>query len=122
MKVKISIGDFVDRYSILLIKEEVGLDVQRELDEYKKASYEFESKFFNYYLDIFKKVNTILWDIETDKRSNSERYTEEYSDLSTLTLHYNDLRHYLKKLVDDFYTSDISEQKNHEKNINNRKS
>jgi hypothetical protein len=122
MKVKVSIGDFIDRYSILLIKEDVGLNVKDELNEYKTLAQDFESKFFNYYLEIFKKVNTILWDIETDKRSNSERYTEEYSDLSTLTLHYNDLRHYLKKLVDDFYTSEISEQKNHEKNIDNGKS
>jgi hypothetical protein len=120
MKVKVSIGDFIDRYSILLIKEEVGLDVKKELEEYRELSIKFKSKFFNYYLDIFKKVNKTLWDIETDKRSNIERYTEEYSDLSTLTLHYNDLRHYLKKLVDDFYTSEITEQKNHEKNINNR--
>jgi hypothetical protein len=122
MKVKVSIGDFIDRYSILLIKEDIGLNVKDELNEYKTLAQDFESKFFNYYLEIFKKVNTILWDIETDKRSNSERYTEEYSDLSTLTLHYNDLRHYLKKLVDDFYTSEISEQKNHEKNIDNGKS
>lgn len=122
MKVKVSIGDFIDRYSILLIKENIGLDVENELNEYKILANNFHPKIFNYYLDIFKKVNTILWDIETDKRSNSERYTEEYSDLSTLTLHYNDLRHYLKKLVDDFYTSEITEQKNHEKNINNGKS
>lgn len=120
MKVQVSVGDFIDRYSILLIKEELDLDVHRELLEYHEAAEAIQSKFFNYYLDMFKKVNTILWDIETDKRSNSSRYTDEYSDLSTLTLHYNDLRHYLKKLVDDFYNSDISEQKNHEKNINNR--
>jgi hypothetical protein len=120
MKVKISVGDFIDRYSILLIKEELDLDVYEELLDYKETAQEFSPKFFNYYLDIFKKVNKILWDIETDKRKNSSRYTNEYSDLSTLTLQYNDLRHYLKKLVDEFYASEISEQKNHEKNINNR--
>lgn len=120
MKIDISLGDFIDRYSILLIKQELGLDVDKEILEYQKQIKKFDTKFFNYYLELFQKINTTLWDIETDKRANSVRYTEEYSDLSTLTLHYNDLRHYLKTLVDDFYNSNISEKKNYEKNIDNR--
>jgi hypothetical protein len=110
-EVKVSIGDFVDRMSILLIKREKGLDVAAELDGYYEAAP--EDGFFSYFLAILRSINEQLWDIESRKRSGSQRHSREYSELSTLTTQLNDLRHEAKKRIDEFYESDITERKDH---------
>ena len=52
----LSIGDLADKYSILLIKEEKGLDVQEELDV-------FEPK---YRSKALLKINREMWNIENE--------------------------------------------------------
>lgn len=110
----ISVGDFIDKMSILEIKKELGLSVDNELNEYIKISSTFKQSYFNYYKEILKSINLQLWDIEKKKRTVSQRYTDDYSELSTLTCQLNDLRHETKKRIDVFYNSEIKELKKHD--------
>lgn len=112
--VPISVGDFIDRMSILEIKKEFGLNVDNELNEYIELSKNFEKIYFSYYKEIIKAINIQLWDIEKIKRTTSKRYSDDYSELSTLTCQLNDLRHETKKRIDEFFLSEISELKKHD--------
>ncbi len=116
MKIDISIGvgDFIDRLSILEIKKENGLLVDKELEIYYDIAKSLNTLAFENYKNIIKSVNLCLWHIETEKRIKSERYTTEYSDLSTLTTQLNDLRHETKKRIDLFFMSELAELKKHE--------
>jgi len=114
LTVPMSLGDFIDKMSILEIKKDAGLDVDAELNEYVVLSKNFEKIYFGYYKEIIKSINIQLWDIEKTKRTTSKRYSDEYSELSTLTCQLNDLRHETKKRIDEFYNSDIKELKTYE--------
>lgn len=114
IEIPISVGDFIDRLSILEIKKENKLNVEKELEIYYNISKKLDPQVFAYFKNIIKSINLSLWDIEYKKRQKSVRYTNEYSDLSTLTTQLNDLRHETKKRIDSFFNSDIVELKKHE--------
>ena len=109
IKVNISVSEYIDKYSILKIKEEKGLNVKAELDQYKPMLYTG----FNYYLNIMIAINSQLWDLEDIKRKSVERLTKEESDTAFLITQLNDLRHETKKRIDIFFNSDITEKKSH---------
>lgn len=109
-KVWVSYGEYLDRYTILKVKEAKGLDVKKELEEYIFENYDM----LEYWERLLTELHFILWAIEDKKRRDSERYTDEYSDLSTLTCQLNDIRHKIKKEIDVFYGSEFTEQKSHE--------
>jgi hypothetical protein len=108
-KVTVSYGEYLDRYTILKVKESKGLDVAAELKEYIFENYDM----VEYWERLLTELHFMLWDIEDKKRRDSERYTAEYSDLSTLTCQLNDIRHKVKKEIDVFYGSEFTEQKSH---------
>ena len=109
IKVNISVGEYIDKYSILKIKEEKGLNVKAELDEYKPMLYTG----FNYYLIIMIAINSQLWDLEDIKRKKLERYSKKESDIAFLITQLNDLRHETKKRIDAYFGSDFTEMKSH---------
>lgn len=108
-KVWVSYGEYLDRYTILKVKQAKGLDVKRELEEYIFEDYDM----LEYWERLLTELHFMLWAIEDKKRRDSERYTAEYSDLSTLTCQLNDIRHKIKKEIDVFYGSEFTEQKSH---------
>ena len=109
-KVTVSYGEYLDRYTILKVKESKGLDVAEELKEYDLTDFDM----VEYWERLLTELHFMLWAIEDKKRKDSERYTDEYSDLSTLTCQFNDIRHKIKKEIDKFYGSEFTEQKSHE--------
>lgn len=109
MQVDVSIGEYLDKYSILKIKEEKGLDVKNELDQYKMI---FDAG-FDYYLNVMMAINSQLWDLEDIKRFGVERYSKEESDTAFLITQLNDLRHETKKRIDAYFKSEITEKKSH---------
>ena len=112
MKINVGVGDFLDRWSILLIKESKGLDVEEELKNYvKELRPDFQD--WGYYLRVFEAINLELWELEDRKRKTVERYSREESDVAFLITQLNDLRHETKKRVDIFFNSDITEKKSH---------
>lgn len=109
----ISVGDFIDRLTILEIKAQKGLKVDLELEEYKKSFHLFEKLGFESFKSILLQINEKLWDLEDIKRTQSTRYTIEYSNISTLITQLNDLRYQVKKKADVYFESEISELKSH---------
>ena len=112
MKVEISTGDFCDRHSILDIKRGNGLEVDRELQQYEIG----KPHDINYmhYFEILKAINSQLWDLEDRKRKYVSRYSTDESDTAFLITQLNDVRARVKKSIDTFYQSDISEKKSHD--------
>jgi len=113
LSANLSVGDFLDRLSILQIKSEKGLDVATELIEYERRLSEFEERGLNSYLRIIKPINLVLWDLEDTKRTQVERYSTDYSNVSELITQLNDLRFQTKKRIDSYFKSEISEKKSH---------
>jgi hypothetical protein len=108
-KVTVSYGEYLDRYTILKVKESKGLDVAAELKEYDLTDFDM----VGYWERLLTELHFMLWSIEDEKRTSCERYTSDYSDLSTLTCQLNDIRHKIKKEIDLFYNSEFTEQKSH---------
>ena len=112
IQIKTSVGDFLDRWSILLIKELKGLDVEKELSDYtKNLKPDFQD--WGYYLRILEAINGELWELEDVKRKVVDRYSRHESDVAFLITQLNDLRHETKKRIDIFFNSDFTEKKSH---------
>jgi hypothetical protein len=110
----ISAGDFLDRLSILEIKKQNGLNVDIELDGYLVNIKEFEQVGFDAFKSILRQINEQLWVLEDIKRTGVERYSTQYSNVSTLITQLNDLRYQTKKRIDLYFGSEITEMKSHE--------
>jgi hypothetical protein len=113
LNANLSAGDFLDRLSILQIKSENGLDVSLELQVYERQLFEFEKQGLSSYLGVIKSINLALWELEDIKRTQVERYTPQYSNVSELITQLNDLRYQTKKRIDSYFKSEISEKKSH---------
>lgn len=110
IEIPTSLGDLLDRISILEIKKEEILDseklryVHRELDAlYRRISgldcvRDLES---------LRSVNRALWKCEEQIRP----VEEEWSRLSWAIRRFNDQRYQLKKTINEQYESKIREQK-----------
>ena len=109
----VSVGDFLDRMSILEIKLEEGLNVKDELEFYQSRKVDLEKRGFEHYFAIIKRINEELWKLEDEKRKTVKRYSQEYSDVSTLITQLNYLRYQTKIRIDIYFDSDIREQKSH---------
>ncbi len=108
-----SVGDYMDRLSILQIKEEHELDVSIEKSAFEDSLDLLNQRGFDYYLSIIKTINQCLWNLEDEKRTNVSRYSSDYSDVSTLITQLNDLRHHTKKRIDEYFNSEFTEKKSH---------
>ena len=79
-KINVGVGDFLDRWSILLIKESKGLDVEEELKNYtKELRPDFQD--WGYYLRLFEAINLELWELEDRKRILDDQISKEISSL-----------------------------------------
>ena len=119
MKIEVSIGEVVDKVSILSIKLEKFKDenkkqnVKNEFDilcpEMEKAGVAVDSKEFN---DL-KSVNLELWDIEDSirvKESKSE-FDDEFVRLARSVYFRNDVRAKIKKEINLKHGSLLIEEK-----------
>jgi hypothetical protein len=116
LNVPISVGDYLDRLSILRIKSNNGLDVSTELNMYEELMYNLDEISSYHYTRLFITINECLWLLE-DKKRNKDLVvgSEEYIEISELITHLNDLRYQIKKSVDKHFNSEIQERKSHDK-------
>ena len=111
--VNVSMGELVDKLTILEIKSEKGLPVSKELqileEEYVP---EFTIEFCK---NILKSINEQLWLIEDEKRQceAGQSFEEDFISLSRLVYMLNDERARIKKIIDKLSNSDITEHKSH---------
>ena len=122
MKIEVSIGEIVDKLSILQIKK---LNIQ---DEYKLINI---NKEFDYLLKVVEtdlkfstenelylellNINKKLWVIEDDIRDKerNKSFDDEFIELARSVYFTNDERSKIKKLINLEYGSDFVEEKSY---------
>jgi len=119
MKIEVSIGELVDKVSILNIKKEKFKDA-RKLENVKKefnillqrmrdAGIDLD----NSYYQQLKEVNLKLWHIEDNIRQKEAKkeFDEEFIKLARSVYFNNDERAAIKKTINLEYNSDLVEEK-----------
>jgi hypothetical protein len=123
MKIEVSTGEILDKFSILVIKrsninDDAKLDnVQKEMDELRPIFNELtkDKKIFTKYVDLAE-VNKRLWDIEDEIRE-CERYKDfgdRFIELARSVYITNDERAKIKKEINLLTNSGIVEEKSYE--------
>lgn len=122
MKIEVSVGEIVDKLSILQIKtgmikdHEKLANVKKEYDYLSDIVFDElkieQSDFFNLVV-----INSKLWEIE-DRIRNKERnqeFDEDFIDLARSVYFTNDERAEIKKSINLKYGSYFVEEKSYEK-------
>ena len=125
VKIKVSIGELVDKITILQIKKEMIVDdsklkkVENELNHLQSTLTTISQK--NAKLDELmtqiKEINTKLWKIEDDIRllEKEERFDNEFIELARAVYITNDKRFEIKNAINFEFSSEIAEVKSYEK-------
>tara|TARA_B100000073_G_C23385136_1_gene432707 strand:+ start:178 stop:561 length:384 start_codon:yes stop_codon:yes gene_type:complete len=119
----ISLGELVDKISILKIKQknindkEKLIHVEKELDFLEKTllSYIKKEEIDNY-LDKLININSKLWKIEDDIRDceRNNNFTQKFIDLARSVYFTNDDRAKVKSDINKFFGSELVEVKSYE--------
>lgn len=115
----ISVGELVDKITILEIKSERIKDkiklvnVNKELELLSKKL--FNLNISNEIFDELKETNKKLWDIEDmlRKKERDKQFDQEFIELARSVYFTNDKRFDLKKSINLVYGSDLYEEKEH---------
>ena len=121
---EISVGELIDKITILEIKKEKITDkeklanVQKELNSLSTTMEKYipnTNDIINYKKDL-KEVNLKLWDIENGKRAAEKKkiFDKEFINLSRSVYKLNDRRAGIKLSINNFLGSNIKEVKSHE--------
>ena len=122
LEIPVSVGELIDKLSILQIKREKIIDenklshVQTEYIKLKEVSEIYINQkpinsLFNKLLD----VNRILWNIEDLIREKDKKneFDEEFIEIAKKIYKNNDIRFSLKNEINLITNSEIKEQKNY---------
>ena len=121
MEVKVSVGEYFDKFSILQIKEE-KLEDPLKLMHVKKEKAYLESIMVGFEdvleTDSYRNlhdINLSLWDIEDRIREKEDikEYDEEFIELSRKIYTMNDERFNYKNEISKMSSSEYMEQKSH---------
>ena len=119
----ISLGELVDKISILIIKEknitdETKLDhVKKELDFLQKTLMNYvQQEEINNYLENLININSKLWNIEDDIRECERKklFDQTFIDLARSVYFTNDERAKVKNDINKTFGSEIVEVKSYE--------
>lgn len=118
IKLEVSIGEALDKLTILDIKKDKIVDVNNKADVVNEYNYLHEElKEFitnnNYYYCLLKKVNLEIWDLMDIIRTPIDK--ETYYLLCDMTVNLNDSRFLLKKKINALSESKFKEQKGYKK-------
>ena len=112
--VPISIGELLDKITILQIKSEHTSNeyVKKELQDLTKIAQGL-GVYKNEYIDDLLKVNRKLWNIEDDLRIHEKRwiFDDEFIRLARSVYITNDKRSKIKKKINEDTSSEYSEIK-----------
>lgn len=121
MKIEVSIGEIVDKLSILDIKRRKITNTDKLVNIEREYLYLHEIVFadLNVNMDIYNQlllINEELWDIEDKIRikEKNKEFDEEFIDLARLVYVTNDIRYETKNLINLKYGSDFKEEKSYE--------
>jgi hypothetical protein len=125
VKIKISIGELVDKITILQIKKEMIDDdsklkkVENELNHLQSTLTTISQKNdkLDQLMNQLKEINTKLWKIEDDIRllEKEGRFDNEFIELAREVYITNDKRFEIKNAINFEFSSEIAEVKSYEK-------
>jgi len=121
--ITISTGELLDKYSILVIKEERITDadklvnITKELDyigEVVLSTVDDEESIWKYWDELYQ-VNMQLWDVEDKLRQHEANgdFGDEFVELARSVYRLNDRRAELKKLINVETNSPFIEEKSY---------
>jgi len=119
----ISLGELVDKISILIIKQkniidEIKLDhVKKELDFLQKTLMNYvQQEEINNYLENLININSKLWNIEDDIRECERKklFDQTFIDLARSVYFTNDERAKVKNDINKTFGSELVEVKSYE--------
>ena len=122
MKIEISIGEIVDKLSILQIKTGRIKEEKKVINVKKEYDYLYDIVFNEMkieQIDFFDIVviNTELWKIEDDirKKESQKEFDQEFINLARSVYITNDKRADIKKKINIKYGSNFIEEKSYKK-------
>jgi hypothetical protein len=122
VEIEVSIGEIVDKLSILRIKknnitdENKLVNINKEYDYlYHKVFQELKIDTSDFYEMIM--VNEILWNVEDSIRSKerNKEFDQDFIEMARSVYITNDRRAQIKKEINKKYNSDFVEEKSYEK-------
>jgi hypothetical protein len=121
MEIEVSIGEIVDKLSILRIKknnitdEEKLVNINKEYDYlYYKVFQELKIESSDFYEMIM--VNEILWNVEDSirKKEKNKEFDQDFIEMARSVYITNDRRAEIKKNINLKYNSTFVEEKSYE--------
>lgn len=122
MKIEVSIGEIVDKLSILQIKKLNIVDEDKLINIKKEFNYLLEvveselnfSTSSDLYLELLK-INKKLWIIEDNirEKERNKSFDDEFIELARSVYFTNDERSKIKKRINMEYESDFVEEKSY---------
>lgn len=119
MKIEVSIGELVDKVSILTIKLEKIVNprkrsnISKEYDLLSKAMQEIGIKTDNQEYEALCRVNRKLWDIEDRIRLKEahKAFDDDFIELARAVYFTNDERAAIKRRINEAFGSELMEEK-----------
>lgn len=125
IKINASVGELLDKISILKIKkqkindEKKLFNITKELNLLSSIAEKFiekDEKSYKKFMDELFEVNLQLWETEDSIRilENKKNFNDEFIQLARNVYYSNDKRFEIKSKINNFYGSEIVEEKDYE--------
>ena len=125
IKINASVGELLDKISILKIKkqkindEKKLFNITKELNLLSSIAEKFiekDEKSYKKFMDELFEVNLQLWETEDSIRilENKKNFSDEFIQLARNVYYSNDKRFEIKSRINNFYGSEIVEEKDYE--------
>ena len=125
IKINASVGELLDKISILKIKEQKIndekklLNITKELGLLSSIAEKFiekDEKSYKKFMDELFEINQQLWETEDSIRilENKKNFNDEFIQLARNVYYSNDKRFEIKSKINNFYGSEIVEEKDYE--------
>ena len=117
IEVPVSLGELIDKVTILEIKILNGIDeAQYELAELMKVYDKVDdSLLIKYLMSVLMSINLEIWKVEEEKRKYEEHqdFDDDFIDIARSVYYLNDLRAEVKRKINTAAKSEIKEYKSH---------
>jgi len=124
MKIEVSVGEIIDKYSILNIKTNKITDstkLKNVNNEIAQLEIEVENirninpHKFDEFLNSLIEINTALWETEDSIRilEQKQDFSDDFIKLARSVYIQNDERYRIKNLINKFYKSGVVEEKDY---------
>lgn len=119
MDIKVSIGEIIDKLSILEVKKNKIVDTEKLKNitiEYDYLLEKLKPLAIGEYSELYD-VNLLLWDVEDNIRikENMKEFDDEFIMFARKVYFFNDKRAEIKRRINIKYNSEFIEEKSYEK-------